>query len=118
MDSFNLNDIEQVMTIYLAFNFIIAVCLIYLVLSVIFRIVFKNKTKKINDKKENKNKKKRKKDIIEFFWNENDKDGKEKIIFKRIFLIVLIIITSIYLFNSIRFIIENIETVKKVLKIE
>lgn len=118
MDSFNLNDIEQVMTIYLIFNFVIAVCLIYLILSVIFRIVFKNKTQKINDKKDKKNKKKRKKDIIEFFWNENDKDGKGKILFKRIFLIVLIIITSIYLFNSIRFIIANIEVVKKVLKIE
>ena len=74
MNRFNLNNIEQIITLYLIFNFIIAICLLYLILSVIFRIVFKNE------------KKKRKKDIVELFW-EKDKESKAKTIFKRIFLI-------------------------------
>lgn len=110
MNRFNLNNIEQIITLYLIFNFIIAICLLYLILSVIFRIVFK---KNNNSKKPNK----KKKDIIELFWEE-DKKSKSKTIIKRIFLFALILITSIYLFNSICFIINNIEVIKRVLKIE
>ena len=110
MNRFNLNNIEQIITLYLIFNFIIAICLLYLILSVIFRIVFK---KNNNSKKPNK----KKKDIIELFWEE-DKKSKSKTIIKRIFLFVLILITSIYLFNSICFIINNIEVIKRVLRIE
>ena len=99
MNRFNLNNIEQIITLYLIFNFIIAICLLYLILSVIFRIVFK---KNNNSKKPNK----KKKDIIELFWEE-DKKSKSKTIIKRIFLFALILITSIYLFNSIYFIINN-----------
>ncbi|TXJ20110.1 hypothetical protein EPJ79_02840 [Brachyspira aalborgi] len=110
MNRFNLNNIEQIITLYLIFNFIIAICLLYLILSVIFRIVFKknNNSKKPNNKK---------KDIIELFWEE-DKKSKSKTIIKRIFLFALILITSIYLFNSICFIINNIEVIKRVLRIE
>lgn len=110
MNRFNLNNMEQIITLYLIFNFIIAICLLYLILSVIFRIVFKknNNSKKPNNKK---------KDIIELFWEE-DKKSKSKTIIKRIFLFVLILITSIYLFNSICFIINNIEVIKRVLRIE
>ncbi|WP_307970996.1 hypothetical protein [uncultured Brachyspira sp.] len=110
MNRFNLNNIEQIITLYLIFNFIIAICLLYLILSVIFRIVFK---KNNNSKKPNK----KKKDIIELFWEE-DKKSKSKTIIKRIFLFVLILITSIYLFNSICFIINNIEVIKRVLRME
>lgn len=110
MNRFNLNNIEQIITLYLIFNFIIAICLLYLILSVIFRIVFK---KNNNYKKPNK----KKKDIIELFWEE-DKKSKSKTIIKRIFLFALILITSIYLFNSICFIINNIEVIKRVLRIE
>lgn len=110
MNRFNLNNIEQIITLYLIFNFIIAICLLYLILSVIFRIVFK---KNNNSKKPNK----KKKDIIELFWEE-DKKSKSKTIIKRIFLFTLILITSIYLFNSICFIINNIEVIKRVLRIE
>lgn len=109
MNRFNLNNMEQIITLYLIFNFIIAICLLYLILSVIFRIVFK---KNNNSKKPNK----KKKDIIELFWEE-DKKSKSKTIIKRIFLFVLILITSIYLFNSICFIINNIEVIKRVLKL-
>ena len=114
MNRFNLNNIEQIITLYLIFNFIIAICLLYLILSVIFRIVFK---KNNNSKKPNNKKKKKKKDIIELFWEE-DKKSKSKTIIKRIFLFALILITSIYLFNSICFIINNIEIIKRVLRIE
>lgn len=110
MNIFNLNNIEQIITLYLIFNFIIAICLLYLILSVIFRIVFK---KNNNSKKPNK----KKKDIIELFWEE-DKKSKSKTIIKRIFLFALILITPIYLFNSICFIINNIEVIKRVLRIE
>lgn len=110
MNRFNLNNIEQIITLYLIFNFIIAICLLYLILSVIFRIVFK---KNNNSKKPNK----KKKDIIELLWEE-DKKSKSKTIIKRIFLFALILITSIYLFNSICFIINNIEVIKRVLRIE
>ena len=110
MNRFNLNNIEQIITLYLIFNFIIAICLLYLILSVIFRIVFK---KNNNSKKPNK----KKKDIIELFWEE-DKKSKSKTIIKRIFLFTLILITSIYLFNSICFIINNIEVIKRVLRME
>lgn len=110
MNRFNLNNMEQIITLYLIFNFIIAICLLYLILSVIFRIVFK---KNNNSKKPNK----KKKDIIELFWEE-DKKSKSKTIIKRIFLFALILITSIYLFNSICFIINNIEVIKRVLRIE
>ncbi|TXJ61144.1 hypothetical protein EPJ74_02590 [Brachyspira aalborgi] len=110
MNRFNLNNMEQIITLYLIFNFIIAICLLYLILSVIFRIVFK---KNNNSKKPNK----KKKDIIELLWEE-DKKSKSKTIIKRIFLFTLILITSIYLFNSICFIINNIEVIKRVLRIE
>lgn len=104
---------EQIITYYLIANFIIFICLVYLILSVIFKRVLKNE----NDKVNNKINKKRKKDIIEFLW-EKDKESKLKTVFKRIFLAVLIILTSVYIFNSTRFIIDNIEVVKKVLGIE
>lgn len=107
---------EQIITYYLIANFIIFICLVYLILSVIFKRVLKNENKK-NDKVNNKINKKRKKDIIEFLW-EKDKESKLKTVFKRIFLAVLIILTSVYIFNSTRFIIDNIEVVKKVLGIE
>jgi phosphate/sulfate permease len=110
LNRLNLNNMEQIITLYLIFNFIIAICLLYLILSVIFRIVFK---KNNNSKKPNK----KKKDIIELFWEE-DKKSKSKTIIKRIFLFALILITSIYLFNSICFIINNIEVIKRVLRIE
>ena len=110
MNRLNLNNIEQIITLYLIFNFIIAICLLYLILSVIFRIVFK---KNNNSKKPNK----KKKDIIELLWEE-DKKSKSKTIIKRIFLFTLILITSIYLFNSICFIINNIEVIKRVLRME
>lgn len=104
---------EQIITYYLIANFIIFICLVYLILSVIFKRVLKNE----NDKVNNKINKKRKKDIIEFLW-EKDKESKLKTVFKRIFLAVLIILTSVYIFNSTRFIIDNIEVVKKVLGIK
>ena len=112
MNIINLTYKEQIITFYLIANFVIAICLLYLILSVIFRIVFKknNNSKKPNNKK-------RKKDIIELFWEE-DKKSKSKTIIKRIFLFALILITSIYLFNSICFIINNIEIIKRVLRIE
>ncbi len=116
MNNINLNDMEQIITYYLIANFIIFICLVYLILSVIFKRVLKNENKK-NDKVNNKINKKRKKDIIEFLW-EKDKESKLKTVFKRIFLAVLIILTSVYIFNSTRFIIDNIEVVKKVLGIK
>ena len=122
METLNFNNIEQIMTFYLIFNFIIFFCLIYIVVSLIFRLIPK---KKEEDKKEDmkqkqiqKNIKRRKrKDIIELFWTE-DKDSKSKTIVKRVIFIFFIIFTSYYIFNSISFIIENIDVVKRVLKIE
>lgn len=108
---------EQIITYYLIANFIIFICLVYLILSVIFKRVLKNENKKNDKVNNNKINKKRKKDIIEFLW-EKDKESKLKTVFKRIFLAVLIILTSVYIFNSTRFIIDNIEVVKKVLGIE
>lgn len=105
MNIVNLNDKEQIIIFYLIANFVIAICLLYLILSAIFRKVFKNE------------KKKRKKDIMELFW-EKDKESKAKTIFKRIFFIFLICLTSLYIFNAVRFINDNIEIVKKVLRIE
>ena len=105
MNIVNLNDKEQIIVFYLIANFVIAICLIYLILSAVFRKVFKNE------------KKKRKKDIMELFW-EKDKESKAKTIFKRIFFIFLICLTSLYIFNAVRFINDNIEIVKKVLRIE
>ena len=105
MNIVNLNDKEQIIIFYLIANFVIAICLLYLILSAIFRKVFKNE------------KKKRKKDIVELFW-EKDKESKSKTIFKRIFFIFLICLTSLYIFNAVRFIIDNIEIIKNVLKIE
>lgn len=86
MNRFNLNNIEQIITLYLIFNFIIAICLLYLILSVIFRIVFKknNNSKKSNNKKI-------KKIYLNYFWNRIK--NKSKMIIKRI------------IFNLIRFII-------------
>ena len=101
----NLTYKEQIIIFYLIANFVIAICLLYLILSAIFRKVFKNE------------KKKRKKDIVELFW-EKDKESKAKTIFKRIFFIFLICLTSLYIFNAVRFIIDNIEIIKNVLKIE
>ncbi|WP_157153513.1 hypothetical protein [Brachyspira murdochii] len=119
MENLNLNDIEQIMTFYLIFNFVIFACIIYIIISLIFRILSKNK--KIDEtNKNNKNKsknKRKKKDIIDLFWTE-DKDSKGRTIFKRGFLIILIVFTLYYIFNSINFIIANIDVVKKVLKIE
>ena len=105
MNIINLTYKEQIIIFYLIANFVIAICLLYLILSVIFRIVFKNE------------KKKRKKDIVELFW-EKDKESKSKTIFKRIFFIFLICLISLYIFNAVRFIIDNIEIIKNVLKIE
>ena len=105
MNIVNLNDKEQIIIFYLIANFVIAICLIYLILSAVFRKIFKNE------------KKKRKKDIVELFW-EKDKESKAKTIFKRIFFIFLICLTSLYIFNAVNFIINNIEVVKKVLRIE
>ena len=102
----NLTDKEQIITFYLIANFIIAICLLYLILSAIFRKVFKNEKRN-----------KRKKDIVELFW-EKDKESKSKTIFKRIFFIFLICLTSLYIFNAVRFITYNIDIVKKVLRIE
>ena len=113
MKNFNLNDIEQIMTFYLIFNFIILACLIYIIISLIFRLFFKDK----KQEKISKNNKRKKKDIIDLFWTEDESD-KNKTVFKRIFLIVFTIFTFIYIFNSINFIIKNINIVKKVLKIE
>lgn len=120
MENLNLNDIEQIMTFYLIFNFIIFVCLIYIIISLIFRVLLKNKNQDDNNKSVKKNKysnKRKKKDIIELFWTE-EKDSKGRTIFKRVFFIILIIFTSMYILNSINFIIENIDIVKKVLKID
>ncbi|PTY40323.1 hypothetical protein [Brachyspira hampsonii] len=118
MENFNLNDIEQIMTFYLIFNFVIFVCIIYIIISLIFRLIPKKQEEKNKDNKKNKSlNKKKKKDIIDLFWTE-DKDSKGRTIFKRSFLIVLIIFTSYYVFNSIIFITDNIDIVKKVLKIE
>ena len=84
----------------------------------IFRLLPKKQEEKIKDNKKNKSSNKRKKkDIIDLFWTE-EKDSKGKTIFKRSFLIILIIFTSFYIFNSISFIMANIDIVKKVLKIE
>lgn len=118
MENFNLNDIEQIMTFYLIFNFVIFACLVYIIISLIFRLLSKKQEKNNKENKKNKSANKRKKkDIIELFWTE-EKDSKVKTIFKRSFLIVLIIFTSFYIFNSINFIIDNIDVVKKVLKLE
>ena len=106
MNIVNLTDKEQIITFYLIANFVIAICLLYLILSAIFRKVFKNEKRK-----------KRKKDIVELFW-EKDKESKSKTIFKRIFFIFLICLTSLYIFNAVRFITYNIDIVKKVLRIE
>lgn len=119
MENLNLNDIEQIMTFYLIFNFVILACIIYIIISLIFRILSKNKKiDETNKNKKNKSKNKRKKkDIIDLFWTE-DKDSKGRTIFKRGFLIILIVFTLYYIFNSVNFIIANIDIVKKVLKIE
>lgn len=119
MENLNLNDIEQIMTFYLIFNFVIFACIIYIIISLIFRILSKNKKiDETNKNKKNKSKNKRKKkDIIDLFWAE-DKDNKGRTIFKRGFLIILIVFTLYYIFNSVNFIIANIDIVKKVLKIE
>lgn len=119
MENLNLNDIEQIMTFYLIFNFVIFACIIYIIISLIFRILSKNKKiDETNKNKKNKSKNKRKKkDIIDLFWAE-DKDSKGRTIFKRGFLIILIVFTLYYIFNSVNFIIANIDIVKKVLKIE
>ena len=118
MENLNLNDIEQIMTFYLIFNFVIFACIIYIIISLIFRILSKNKktdnTNQTNKNKKNKSKNKRKKkDIIDLFWAE-DKDSKGRTIFKRGFLIILIVFTLYYIFNSVNFIIANIDIVKKV----
>ena len=52
------------------------------------------------------------------YWVEKDKESKAKTIFKRIFFIFLICLISLYIFNAVRFIIDNIEIIKNVLKIE
>ena len=39
MENLNLNDIEQIMTFYLIFNFVIFACIIYIIISLIFRIL-------------------------------------------------------------------------------
>ncbi|WP_157150066.1 hypothetical protein [Brachyspira sp. SAP_772] len=122
METLNFSNIEQIMTFYLIFNFIILVCLIYIVLSLIFRLTPKkkeeNKKEDIKQIQKNKNIKRRKrKDIIELFWTE-DKDSKSKTMIKRAIFIFFIIFTSYYIFNSISFIITNIDVVKRVLKIE
>lgn len=114
MENLNLNDIEQIMTFYLIFNFVIFACIIYIIISLIFRIFSKKKKiDETNKNKKNKSKNKRKKkDIIDLFWTE-DKDSKGRTIFKRGFLIILIVFTLYYIFNSINFIIANIDVVKK-----
>ncbi|WP_028329639.1 hypothetical protein [Brachyspira alvinipulli] len=121
MESFNLNDIEQIMTFYLIFNFVILACLIYIVISLVFRLLPKKQEENNKDSKNNKKNKslnkRKKKDIIDLFWTE-DKDSKGRTIFRRSFLIVLIVFTSIYIFNSFNFIMSNIDVVKRVLKIE
>lgn len=119
MESLNLNDMEQIMTFYLMFNFVIFACLIYIIISLILRLLSKNKNQTETDKnnKKNKHTARKKKDIIDLFWTE-EKGSKGRTIFKRGFLIVLIIFTSIYIFNSINFIMANIDVVKRVLKIE
>ncbi|WP_295296271.1 hypothetical protein [uncultured Brachyspira sp.] len=119
MDTLNFSNIEQIMTFYLIFNFIIFMCLIYIVVSLLFRLIPKKKEENKKDlKQENKKLKRRKrKDIIELFWTE-DKDSKSKTIIKRAVFIFFIIFTSYYIFNSVSFIIENIDIVKRVLKIE
>ncbi|WP_304354022.1 hypothetical protein [Brachyspira innocens] len=121
MENLNLNDIEQIMTFYLIFNFVIFACIIYIIISLIFRILSKNKktdnTNQTNNKKDKSKNKRKKKDIIDLFWAE-DKDSKGRTIFKRGFLIILIVFTLYYIFNSVNFIIANIDIVKKVLKIE
>ncbi|OEJ14994.1 hypothetical protein BFL38_09195 [Brachyspira hampsonii] len=118
MENLNLNDIEQIMTFYLIFNFVIFACIIYIIISLIFRLIPKKQEEKNKDNKKNKSSnKKKKKDIIDLFWTE-DKDSKGRTIFKRGFLLVLIVFTLYYIFNSINFILANIDVVKKVLKIE
>ena len=119
MEALNFNNIEQIMTFYLIFNFIIFMCLIYIVVSLLFRLIPKKKEENKKDlKQESKKLKRRKrKDIIELFWTE-DKDSKSKTIIKRAVFIFFIIFTSYYIFNSVSFIIENIDIVKRVLKIE
>ena len=52
MENLNLNDIEQIMTFYLIFNFVIFACIIYIIISLIFRILSKNK--KIDETNKNK----------------------------------------------------------------
>lgn len=117
MENFNLQDIEQIMTFYLIFNFIILACIIYIIISLIFRVVLKNKNKENTNNKKDKSKRRKKKDIIDLFWTE-DKDSKTRTIVKRSFFIIFIVFTLYYIFNSINFIISNIDIVKKVLKIE
>ena len=117
METLNFNNIEQIMTFYLIFNFIIFLCLIYIVVSLIFRLIPKKKEEDRKPKQKNIKKRRKKKDIIELFWTE-DKDSKSKTIVKRAIFIFFIIFTSYYIFNSISFIIANIDIVKRVLKIE
>ena len=117
MENLNFNDMEQIITFYLIFNFVIFACLIYIIISLIFRVLLKDKKQNDNKKKNTSNKRKKKKDIIDLFWTE-DETSKGKTLFKRGFLIFLILFTLYYIFNSINFIIYNIDIVKKVLKIE
>ncbi|KLI20376.1 hypothetical protein [Brachyspira hyodysenteriae] len=120
MENFNLNDIEQIMTFYLIFNFVILACIIYIIISLIFRLLPKKQEEDNKDNKKNKSlkkKKKKKKDIIDLFWTE-DKDSKTRTTIKRSVFIIFIAFTLYYIFNSITFIIANIDVVKKVLKIE
>lgn len=120
MENFNLNDIEQIMTFYLIFNFVILACIIYIIISLIFRLLPNKQEENDKDNKKNKSlkkKKKKKKDIIDLFWTE-DKDSKTRTTIKRSVFIIFIAFTLYYIFNSITFIIANIDVVKKVLKIE
>ncbi|MEI0486688.1 hypothetical protein R4K89_05835 [Brachyspira intermedia] len=120
MENLNLNDIEQIMTFYLIFNFVILACIIYIIISLIFRLLPKNKKQEEQSKDNKKNKssnKKKKKDIIDLFWTE-DKESKTRTTIKRSVFIIFIAFTLYYIFNSINFIIANIDIVKKVLKIE
>ena len=120
MENLNLNDIEQIMTFYLIFNFVIFACIIYIIISLIFRLLPKNKKQEEQSKDNKKNKsikKKKKKDIIDLFWTE-DKDSKTRTTIKRSVFIIFIAFTLYYIFNSVNFIIANIDIVKKVLKIE
>ncbi|MCZ9878370.1 hypothetical protein OFR29_01985 [Brachyspira hyodysenteriae] len=118
MENFNLNDIEQIMTFYLIFNFVILACIIYIIISLIFRLLPKKQEDNSKDNKKNKSlNKKKKKDIIDLFWTE-DKDSKTRTTIKRSVFIIFIAFTLYYIFNSINFIIANIDIVKKVLKIE